>query len=125
MRLLVALQTCFGLLVGFFFAPFEHVHQGGTDHEHGAEIHAHFYSLPTSRPATGLAWDDVDDDHAMAWSVDTLAVTLPAANAPFLPSRGPVLEAVRREFSSPVEAIEERAHAPPARERSIPRAPPC
>ena len=125
MRPLVALETCLGLLAGFFVAPFEHVHQGGPDHDHAGLIHAHFYSLPSPNPHTGLAWDDVDDDHASAWSVDTFTLTLPVGIAPFVPSRGPALEVVLRKFFPPVEAIEERAHAPPARDLSIPRAPPC
>ena len=125
LRPLVALQICLGLLVGFLVAPFEHVHPGGADHEHGGLIHAHFYGLPSPHQSTGLEWDDIDDDHAAAWAVDTFVLTLPTGIAPVIPSRGPTLEVVLREFFPPVAAIEERAHAPPARDLSIPRAPPC
>jgi hypothetical protein len=125
MRPLVALQTCLGMLVGFFLAPFEHVHQGGEDHEHSGLVHAHFYSPLPSHRNTGMAWDDVDDDHASAWSVDTFTLTLPAGVASFIPSRGPALETPLVEFFPPLDTIEERAHAPPSLDPSIPRAPPC
>ena len=125
MRPLVALQTCLGLLVGFFVAPFEHVHGGGADHEDAGLIHAHFYKLPSSHQNTGPAWDDVDDDHAAAWSVDTFTLVLTPSLTPFIPSRGPRLEGILVEFLQPVEVIEERAHAPPLLDSSPPRAPPC
>jgi hypothetical protein len=125
MRSVLALQTCLGLLASFFVAPFEHVHQGGADHEHAGLIHAHFYSLPSPHRNTGPAWDDGEDDHASAWSVDTFTLTLTTVLAPFVPSRGPKLEVILSEFFQPVETIEERAHAPPSLDSSIPRAPPC
>ena len=125
MRALVALQTCAGLLLGFVLAPFEHVHQGGADHEHAGVVHAHFYSLPSPHPTTGPSWDDIDDDHASAWSVNTFTLTLTARLASFIPSVGPALEMTLDDFLQPVEMVEQRAHAPPPRDSSIPRAPPC
>jgi hypothetical protein len=125
MRPLVALQTCLGLLASFFVAPFEHVHGAGADHDHAGLIHAHFYSLPSPHRNTGLAWDDVDDDHRSAWSVDTFTLALTAGLELFVPSPGPRLHVVLVEFFPPARAIEERAHAPPPLDASIPRAPPC
>lgn len=128
MRRIVALHTCFALVLAFFLAPFEHVHTGqqaGTDHDHSGTIHAHFYIARTSGgERRGAQFVDSDDDHAAVWSLDTFTLVLTAGLAPFVPSRTLVLLFVPSATFEPVEVVEQRGHDPPCVDRSIPRAPP-
>jgi hypothetical protein len=128
MRCIAALQTCLALLLAFFLAPFEHVHTGqqsGADHDHSGLMHAHFYSIPALHGNQhDLEFQDFDDDHAAAWSLDTFTLVLTAGLAPFVPSRGLVLPFVLSVTFEPVEVVEECGHDPPCTDRSIPRAPP-
>ena len=128
MRCIAALQTCLALLLAFFLAPFEHVHTGqqsGGDHDHSGLIHAHFYSVPALRGSPyGREFQDFDDDHAAAWSLDTFTLVLTAGLAPFVPSRGLVLPFVPSVTFEPIAVVEECSHGPPRIGRSIPRAPP-
>jgi hypothetical protein len=129
-RLIAILQTCVALLAAFFAAPFQHVHTGAdSDHDHSAILHSHFYHFHlaeqyASEPC-GAHFDDFDDDHAAAVSLDTFTIELPAGLAPFVLSRGPVLAFVPAETFQPIEAVEPRGHDPPCVDRSIPRAPPA
>jgi hypothetical protein len=127
MRCFAGLQTCFTLLLAFMLAPFQHVHAGSGpgDHDHGGLIHAHFYSASAQRgDRHGLEFQDSDDDHAAAWSLDTFTLELADGLAPFAPSRGLVLRFVPSVTTEPVEIVEECGHDPPCIDRSIPRAPP-
>jgi hypothetical protein len=128
MRCLAALQTCIALLLGFFVAPFQHVHNGhgGVDHDHSALIHAHFYHLsavPVQRHGMEIL-DADDDDHAAASSLDTFTLVLTAGFSAFIPLRAPGLPLVLPETFDPVEIVEERGHDPPCTDHSPPRAPP-
>ena len=131
MRRVAALQTCLGMLLSLFLAPFEHIHTGsGPDHDHSGLIHAHFYQVyHAARPANDHEGpqlvDTDDDDHATAQSVDTFTLVLPAVLAAFLPERGPTIAFVPSVTIEPVQIVEERGHDPPAIDRSIPRAPPA
>ena len=129
MRRVAAIQTCLGMLLALFLAPFEHIHTGsGSDHDHGL-IHAHFYQVyraaaqPSDQQGPQLV-DADDDDHATAQSVDTFTLVLPPGLAAILPERGPTLDFVPPVAFEPVQIVEERGHDPPVIDRSIPRAPP-
>jgi hypothetical protein len=128
MRGFIGAQTCLTLLLAFLLAPFQHVHTGASgdhDHDHAGLIHAHFYSVPVARgDHHGLEFDDADDDHAAARSLDTFTLVLTDGLAPFVPSRGLVLRFVPAVTFEPVEVVEECGHDPPCLDRSIPRAPP-
>jgi len=127
MRCFTGAQTCLTLLLAFLLAPFQHVHSGtgSGDHDHSGLIHAHFYNPSAQRGYRhGLELEDSDDDHAAAWSLDTFTLELTAGLAPFVPSRGPVLQFVPSVTFQPVEVVEECGHDPPCVDRSIPRAPP-
>ena len=128
MRCIAALQTCLALLLAFFLAPFQHVHTGpqsGTDHDHSATIHAHFYSVHSSvSERRGAQFVNSDDDHAAAWSLDTFTLELAAGLAPFIPSPAFVLPFIPSATFEPVKVVEECGHDPPCVDRSIPRAPP-
>jgi hypothetical protein len=137
MRCLAALHTCLALLLAFVVAPFEHVHTGGSDHDHDGLIHAHFYNVghPAEAQIAGhhaLAeeysgakiLDADDDDHAKAWSLDTFTLVLTAGLSPFIPLRGAILPFVLSETFEPVLIVEECGHDPPPAGPSIPRAPP-
>src|SRR5215831_1302823 len=102
MRSVAALQTCLGMLLALFLAPFEHIHaHNGPDHDHAGLIHAHLYRLNFNQvnnvaaPARDLhgpvLTDDDDDDHATAQSVDTFTLVIPPVLAAFLPQRGPII----------------------------------
>lgn len=125
MRSYVALQTCLALLLALLLAPFQHVH-AGPDHDHDGVVHAHFYSIP-ALPALphGPQLIDPDDDHASARSIDTFTLVIGSGLAPFALSRGPDLRFVPSQAFPPHRAVEERGNGPPARDCSIPRAPPC
>jgi hypothetical protein len=126
MRCTVALQTCLALLLAFLVSPFQHIHPG-TDHDHAATMHAHFFGVKTvsSRLAGPvLAASDDDDDHDAVWSVDSFTLVPPAALTPFVPARVSVAL-----FEPPVpiawvDVVDEQGHDPPHGRSSIPRAPP-
>jgi hypothetical protein len=132
MRCFAALQTCLALLLAFLLAPFQHVHTGhgsGPDHDHSGLIHAHFYthfeSVPASRAERhSQEIDDTDDDHAAAWSLDTVTLVLTAGLSPFALPQEPAVLFVPAQTFHPVAVVEERGHDPPSLDRSIPRAPP-
>jgi len=123
MRGIAALQTCMAMLLGFFCAPFQHVHSGPGS----GMVHSHFYHFeggghaeePHGSPAL-----DSDDDHASARSLDTFTLVLTAGLSPFVPPQGRVLLFVPTQSFQPVEVVEECGHDPPCLDRSIPRAPP-
>ena len=127
MRRFAGLHTCFALLLAFTLAPFQHVHagSGSGDHDHGGLIHAHFYGASTQHTdGHGLEFQDSDDDHAAAWSLDTFTLELAAGFKPFVPFRGLIIQFVPSVTFEPVEVVEECGHDPPCIDRSIPRAPP-
>ena len=118
MRGAAALQTCLAVLLGFFVAPFQHVHAAD-----GGLIHAHFYEIH-SPAETSPSFEADDDDHAAARPLNTFTLLPEAGLAPFVLSPAPVLFAAPPPFFTPVDVVEERGHDPPCLECSIPRAPP-
>jgi hypothetical protein len=125
MRCFIALQTCLALVLAFLVAPFQHVHPG-SDHDHSATMHAHFYHIATTRVEHRGLWLEGadDDDHDAVWSVDSFTLVPTAALTPCVPSR------VLASFFNPtvplarVDVVEQRGHDPPLADRSVPRAPP-
>jgi hypothetical protein len=125
MRFVTALQTCLALLLAFFVSPFQHVHPG-SEHDHSATMHAHFYRI-ASAPAQhqGLWLEDADDDdHDAVWAVDSFTLVPTAALTLFVPARSAAAFFVRPMPIAWVDAVEQRGHDPPDIDRSIPRAPP-
>jgi hypothetical protein len=125
MRSSIALQTCFALLLAFFVSPFQHVHPG-SDHDHSATMHAHFYRIAHPHPQQSgprLA-DADDDDHDAVRSVDSFTLVPAAALALVVPARAADECFVRPMPVAWVDVVEERGHDPPELDRSIPRAPP-
>ena len=125
MRLVTALQTCLALLLAFFVSPFQHVHPG-SDHDHSATMHAHFYRVGHAhKQYSGLQLVDADDDdHDAVWSVDSFTLVPTAALILFVPARAEGDCFVRPMPVAWVDAIEQRGHDPPDIDCSIPRAPP-
>ena len=125
-RCLTTIETCLALLMAFVVAPFQHVHPG-SDHDHGATIHAHFYRIgPRSDCRAGLQLQntDDDDDHDAVWSVDSFTLVLPPALAPFIPARA-LMQLFRPVVPVAwVDVVEECGHDPPETPGLIPRAPP-
>jgi hypothetical protein len=125
MRCAVVLQTCLALLLALFVSPFQHVHPG-SDHDHSATMHAHFYHFaPAKEQLHGpqlMAADD--DDHDAVWPVDSFTLVPAAALTLFVPSDVSVAFAVPPIPVAWVDVVEERGHDPPLADRSIPRAPP-
>jgi hypothetical protein len=125
MRCLTALQTCLALLLAFFVSPFQHVHPG-SDHDHSAMMHAHFYRIAAA-PARheGLSLEDTDDDdHDAVWSVDSFTLVPTPVLTLVVPTRASAAFFVRLIPVAWVDVVEERGHDPPIIDRSIPRAPP-
>ena len=125
MRCLTALQTCLAFVLAFLVAPFQHIHPG-SDHDHEATMHAHFYRIAPveiERHGSQLAASDADD-HDAVWSVDSFTLVPASALAPFIPARTPGAFSVRPVPIAWVDVVEERGHDPPLADRSIPRAPP-
>jgi hypothetical protein len=125
MRCVTALQTCLALVLAFFVSPFQHVHPG-SDHEHSATMHAHFYRIATA-PAQhqGLCLEDSDDDdHDAVWSVDSFTLIPAPALTLFVPTRAADECFLRPMPVAWVDVVDERGHDPPQVDRSIPRAPP-
>src|ERR1700722_5163435 len=89
MRCVTALQTCLALVLAFFVSPFQHVHPG-SDHDHSATMHAHFYRITPAQEeqhqGPQLA-DADDDDHDAVWSVDSFTLVPTAALTLFAPAR--------------------------------------
>jgi hypothetical protein len=125
MRCVAALQTCLALLLAFFVSPFQHVHPG-SDHDHSATMHAHFYRItPASAQHQGLWLEDADDDdHDAIWAVDSFTLVPTAVLTWFVPARAADECFVRPMPVAWVDVVEERGHDPPQTDRSIPRAPP-
>jgi hypothetical protein len=125
MRCLTALQTCLALLLAFFVAPFQHVHPG-SDHDHEATMHAHFYSVaPAQEQHSGPQLVDADDDdHDAVWSVDSFTLVPGVALTLFVPARSATAFFIPQAVVAWVDVVEERGHDPPLTDRSIPRAPP-
>ena len=126
MRFVLAIPTCLAFVQAFLVSPFQHVHPGG-DHDHGATIHAHFFSLaPQIDKNAGLRLEDADDDdHDAIWSVDSFTLVPAAALTIAAPARA-MVELFR--LPAPiawVDVVEERGHDPPGDFAPlIPRAPP-
>jgi hypothetical protein len=125
MRLVTAIQTCLALLLAFLVSPFQHVHPG-SDHEHAATMHAHFYRIAIEQePHNGARLEDADDDdHDAVWSVNSFTLIPTAALTLFVPARAADECFVRTLPVAWVDAVERRGHDPPDLDRSIPRAPP-
>jgi len=125
MRFVTALQTCLALLLAFFVSPFQHVHPG-SDHDHSATMHSHFYRLtPTPAQHQGLWLEDADDDdHAAVWSVDSFTLVPASAQHFVVPALAADECFVQPMPVAWVDVVEERGHDPPQIDRSIPRAPP-
>ncbi|MBV9769221.1 MAG: hypothetical protein JOZ32_06600 [Bryobacterales bacterium] len=126
MRFATTIQTCLALLLAFFVSPFQHVHPG-SDHDHTATIHAHFYSLvPHVEHGSGVTLEDADDDdHDAVWAVDSFTLvpaavlTIAAPTSAMVELCDPTLPIAR------VDVVEERGHDPPQDcAPRIPRAPP-
>jgi hypothetical protein len=125
MRCIAALQTCFALLLALFVSPFQHIHPG-SDHDHSATMHAHFYriALPQEQPDGPQFSDADDDDHDAVWSVDSFILVPTAALTLLVPSRVAAVFFLPKTLIAWVDGVEERGHDPPLTDRSIPRAPP-
>jgi hypothetical protein len=125
MRCVTALQNCLALLLAFFVSPFQHVHPG-SDRDHSATMHAHFYRIAHAQeqhngPQLG---NSDDDDHGAVWSVDSFTLVPTAELILFVPARTAGAFFVRPVLVAWVDVVEERGHDPPDIDRSIPRAPP-
>jgi hypothetical protein len=126
MRYLSVIGTFFALLEAFAVAPFQHVHPG-SDHDHGATIHAHFYRLAPARDngvRVQLQGANDDDDHDAVWSIDSFTLVPPAVIALFVPPRT-LVDLLRPPVPAAwVDMVEECGHDPPDAPDLIPRAPP-
>jgi hypothetical protein len=125
MRCAAALQTCLALLLAFFVSPFQHVHPG-SDHDHSATMHAHFYRIAAAHEQRrGPQLEDADDDdHDAVWSVDSFTLVPTAVLTWSVPARTAAEFFVRPVPVAWVDTVEQRGHDPPQIDRSIPRAPP-
>jgi len=126
MRPVLAAQLCLAVFQAFLLAPAQHVHDSDDPdgHEHETVIHSHFsfHSAIPVRPGERSIGESEEHE---AWSLDTFTVVLTAAAHPVLLSRAPDIAPRFRTMSGALPAIEERAHDPPVRGSSIPRAPPA
>lgn len=126
MRPVLAAQLCLSVFQAFLLAPAQHVHDSDAEdggHEHATIVHSHFsaHSVFPVRPGEPAI---TESEEKAAWALDTFTVVLPAGPQPALPARTPDLLFVPRVAPGVVALVEERAHDPPARAFSIPRAPP-
>ena len=122
MRRAAALQTCLFLVLGFSTAPFEHVHE---DHGHGVLVHAHLFVQSGIHDHSGGAQIDDVDDHASIKSLDTFTVAFAPRVAPFVLTKGIVLEPVSLAAPEPVNIVDACAHDPPDADLAISRGPPA
>src|ERR1700728_2604563 len=106
MRCVAALQTCLALVLAFFVSPFQHVHPG-SDHEHSATMHAHFYRIASVQEQhSGPQLEDDDDDDV--WSVDSFTLIPTAALTLFVPTRAADECFIRPMPVACVDAVEQR-----------------
>lgn len=128
MRTALAVQVSLALIQSFLLSPVQHVHEnpepdsaGG--HEHSVLIHSHF-SPHMAMPVAGGGPAITDNDGPEAWSLDTFTVVLPVGMHAAALSPAPDIIYTPQPSGGTVADIDERAHDPPARCPSIPRAPP-
>src|SRR5580704_7808483 len=114
MRCVAALQTCLALLLAFFVSPFQHVHPG-SNHDHSATMHAHFYRIAAvHKEQSGPQLEDADDDdHDAVWAVDSFTLVPTAVLTLVVPARAADESFVRPMPIAWVDAIEQRGHDPP------------
>ena len=126
MRPVLAAQLCLAVFQAFLLAPAQHVHEApdGGAGERSTVIHSHFAAHLAIPVRDGeLAIDDIDG--AEAWSLDTFTIVLPVGTHAVAPSPAPDLIYAPRVIVGASVAVDERAHDPPVRDSSIPRAPPA
>ena len=125
MRPVLAAQLCLAVFQAFLLAPAQHVHEGdqAEGHEHSTLVHAHFSAHYTQPVAPGQRGISESEEHE-AWSLDTFTIVPPVGLPPFLLSRASHTLFPLRVVASALASVEERAHDPPARAGSLPRAPP-
>jgi hypothetical protein len=125
MRPVLAAQLCLAVFQAFLLAPAQHVHDSeDADHEHSTVIHSHFSPHTAFTVIAGQPAFTESEEHE-AWPLDTFTIVLPIGLHPVLLSRAPDVLLTLRVMTGAVATVEERAHDPPGRERSIPRAPPA
>ena len=129
MRPVLAVQVCLALFQAFLLAPVQHVHEtpdgeSAAGHEHATVIHSHF--SPHAAVAVQSAGPAItDDDGQEIWPLDTFTIVLPMGTQTVVPGPAPEIAYTPRVVAGVAVAVEERAHDPPVREASIPRAPPA
>ena len=129
MRPVLAVQVCLALFQAFLLAPVQHVHgtpdgASAAGHEHATVIHSHF--SPHAAAAVQYTGPAItDDDGQEIWPLDTFTIVLPKGTHAVVPGPAPEVGYTPRVVAGAAVAVEERAHDPPDREASIPRAPPA
>jgi hypothetical protein len=123
MRPVLAAQLCLTVFSAFLLAPAQHVHEGNEDHDHATLVHAHFSAHHVRPVRPGELAISEGEEHE-AWPLDTFTIVPPAGMPGFLPSWAADPHFPLRTGIGAITRVEERAHDPPARGVSIPRAPP-
>ena len=129
MRPVLAVQVCLALFQAFLLAPVQHVHEtpdgeSAAGHEHATVIHSHF----SAHPAVAVHYAGpaiTDDDGEEIWPLDTFTIVLPMGMHAVVPQPAAEIAYTPRVVAGAAVAVEERAHDPPDREASVPRAPPA
>src|SRR5579872_115243 len=125
MRPVLALQLCLSVFQAFLLAPAQHVHESeaaGGEHEHETIVHSHFSAHPVFQVRPGEVAITESEEHE-AWTLDTFTIVFPAGLHAAIPARGPSLSPSLRILPQIAVVVEERAHDPPSRTISAPRAP--
>jgi hypothetical protein len=140
MRRVIALQGCLALLVAFFLAPYQHVHEGQCDgqgskgffdsstvvHAHPflfSHVHADVFSV-SHKGDDRTSMGETSDEHA-SWWLNNSSLIMHGALVPFVLPKSAYVPTLTAVSFSGVTISDERGHDPPPLDCSIPRAPPA
>ena len=124
MRVSGTVLSTLALLLGFYQAPFSHIHADDFDHPaSAAPVHWHFHREAPVPPTPLISASTADDDaidvgwNALRCSFTGIPFVFNIAEAVQPPAPAPV--------AIPVRILHRRGHDPPELARQSPRAPPA
>ena len=126
MRRVATCPALLGLLLAFFMAPYQHVHQAqGRDHEAGGDddspvVHVHPYGISIPAEEDSGSRTVVSHKEHVAWSLDSFTATIQNGFVPFVQTESSITFFVPSKSFVPMEIVETRGHDLPQLALSAP-----